>query len=153
MWRAAHVLRARAERRCQAALLRRGLDSYLPRLAGNAIRADPCDLMHLYHAVRRLKPGRVLEFGSGHSTVVIAAALIKNGQGRLWTCDESPAWLEHTLGLLDPWQRACVTPVPCTLQMTAKYVRPLIRYCGYPHGPWDFENVDGPGDPRAVDGS
>ena len=47
--------------------------------------ALPDLLSFLYERIRAVQPGHVVELGSGVSTLVIAAALRDNGQGRLWS--------------------------------------------------------------------
>jgi len=69
---------------------------------GFAIGAD--SLNFLDRTIRRLRPRAVLEFGSGQSTVVLAAALAdlhgETGPAHLFSIDESPEWLEETRNLL-----------------------------------------------------
>lgn len=64
----------------------------------------PDSLNFLWAIVRRIRPNAVLEFGGGHSTVVIAAAMAevhgKDGPAHVWSIDESAEWLETTRGLL-----------------------------------------------------
>jgi hypothetical protein len=65
---------------------------------------NPDALNFLEGAVRRLRPSAVLEFGSGHSTVVIAAAMAElhgeEGAPNVFSIDESEEWLETTRRLL-----------------------------------------------------
>jgi len=66
----------------------------------------------LYGLVRGLRPLNVLETGThrGRSTAAIAAALVANKQGHLWTIDAVDFDLEHS-GALTPEQQEAVTCV------------------------------------------
>lgn len=61
-----------------------------------AIGPEWDDLWFLYSIVRERKPQTMLEFGSGCSTVVFAAALRDNESGHLWSVDQEAAWAEST---------------------------------------------------------
>lgn len=63
---------------------------------------DYVDLFYLYCHVRRHRPRQVLEFGSGLSTAVIAAALALNGEGRLISVEHSKKWADSTTKCLPP---------------------------------------------------
>ncbi len=54
------------------------------------------DLWFLYREVRARRPRLVLEFGSGCSTPIIAAALEENGAGKIVSVEASAEWLEVT---------------------------------------------------------
>ncbi|MBX7146912.1 MAG: hypothetical protein K1X44_06355 [Alphaproteobacteria bacterium] len=62
------------------------------------------DLWHLHKLIRQRKPKKVLEFGVGFSTLVIADALYKNHQerthkqpGQLWSVDTSAHWINNSI--------------------------------------------------------
>jgi hypothetical protein len=61
-----------------------------------ALHPDYEDLWFLYRAVRERRPENVLEFGSGCSTAVIAAALAENGKGHLWSVEGDEMWADAT---------------------------------------------------------
>lgn len=48
------------------------------------------DYQAVFDVVRRLRPGRVLEFGPGSSTL----ALIEGGSGVIDTCEDNPDWAQ-----------------------------------------------------------
>jgi hypothetical protein len=55
------------------------------------------DAMSYYCILRMIKPARVLEVGSGHSTLVADQALRKNGSGELIVIEPYPKAFLHTL--------------------------------------------------------
>src|SRR6266568_6057185 len=57
---------------------------------------QPDDLYRLYRNIRTRKPEYVVEYGSGCSTIVMAAALCTNGLGRLFTYEANSKWLVNT---------------------------------------------------------
>jgi hypothetical protein len=75
---------------------------FLARRPSHALRPDFSDLLFLYQTVRCRKPGCVLEFGSGCSTVIIAQALSENriessaSNGYLCSLDADPYWARVT---------------------------------------------------------
>jgi len=109
--------------------------------------ASPDLLIELARHVRRAKPERVVECGSGASTVVIARALQQNGAGHICSLDHDPAFAEITrqrlaeAGLSD---YATVITAPLREQSfgarrSAWYNIPIL-----PDGPYDLVVVDGP---------
>ena len=70
---------------------------------------DFVDLHYLYAHIRAHRPGTVLEFGSGASTVAMAHALAKNGEGRLISVEPSEEWAASTAASLPPDLRPHVT--------------------------------------------
>lgn len=75
------------------------LEGALPALRGWA--GSPDYLLTLTNTVLKEKPKSVVECGSGSSSVVIAAALKKNGVGHLYSLDHSAEFAEKTRCLLD----------------------------------------------------
>ena len=63
------------------------LKNQLPPLRGWATSPDV--LLKLHSFITESKPNCVVEFGSGASTIVIADALKKNGNGKLYSFDDS----------------------------------------------------------------
>ncbi len=61
-----------------------------------AMEPDYVDLYYLYSHILETQPKVVLELGSGVSTVVMAAALAINGEGRLHSVDPTEEWAEST---------------------------------------------------------
>ncbi len=92
----------------------------LPPLRGWPLSPDI--LLELHETVSANRPGLIVEFGSGSSTLVIADALAQIGQGRLVSFEHSPHYAEETrrsleregllewvdlrVGELAPWQGA-----------------------------------------------
>src|SRR5688572_12763060 len=73
------------------------IEGVTPLLASRPANAYPysgVEMLRLYRDIRRRKPDTVMEFGVGCSTITIAAALHKNGKGRLITVDASKEWIE-----------------------------------------------------------
>lgn len=66
----------------------------LPPLRGWA--ASPDVLLSLHEFIRETKPGVVVEFGSGASTLVILDALKQNGCGKLFSYDHSEHYAAKT---------------------------------------------------------
>ena len=58
--------------------------------------ATPEFALTLYELVRDRQPERVVELGSGASSVIMAAALRKNGKGHLICIDQDPEYAERT---------------------------------------------------------
>ncbi|MFO1190146.1 MAG: class I SAM-dependent methyltransferase [Alphaproteobacteria bacterium] len=109
--------------------------------------ASPDLLIELARHVRRAKPKRVVECGSGASTVVIARALQQNGAGHIYSLDHDPTFAEITrqrlieAGLSD---YATVITAPLREQnfgahRSAWYNIPIL-----PDGPYDLVVIDGP---------
>ena len=82
----------------QLALLEQ-LAPYAPELEGLQFDFDNNAFAHsdapaLYAMIRHLRPRRVIEVGSGHSSLLAAAALQRNGSGALRCIDPyPPSWL------------------------------------------------------------
>jgi len=75
-----------------------GLNDLFAGRPKDAIPPQSYDLWNLYTNVRRRTPKTIVEFGCGCSSLVMAAALEKNGpstsSGHLYTIDASRYWLE-----------------------------------------------------------
>ena len=59
---------------------------------------DWTDLEKIYDLILEYKPLRVIEFGSGHSTYVIWAALLELGRGRLCALESDPLYYVNNRG-------------------------------------------------------
>lgn len=122
-----------------------------------ALHPDACRF--LGQLVAALRPARVLEFGSGFSSLVIAGALGRPGGGRLHSIDHSPAWSARA--------RAMAEEVGVGARVDFHvFALGLRRYGGLPcvfyripdafHGgrdPYDLVFVDGPGHEVGRDGA
>ena len=67
------------------------------------------DLWNIFNLIRTRKPMKVLEFGIGFSTLVIAYALKLNGQGHLWCVNADQGWIDNTLAKFPDELREFVT--------------------------------------------
>jgi len=63
---------------------------------------------NLYRIVRDRRPLRVLEYGSGVSTAVIAEALTQNGAGQLTSIDNCKEWADETMRTMPQSVAHCV---------------------------------------------
>lgn len=122
-----------------------GLDALLARRPADAYRPSPVDMWTLYRNIRLRKPMLVMEFGTGCSTLVIAAALRRNGRGRLISVDANERWLAESEKGLPPDLRPLVTLhfSPCVVE-TIDGTR-CHRFAHLPDLPLDFLFLDGPG--------
>jgi len=84
-------------------LNRRGYLDFLKSRPPHAYAPDFSDLWFLYKTVRDRKPRRILEFGSGYSTVIMAQALWDSqrassgkNHGYLYSVDADPYWADIT---------------------------------------------------------
>lgn len=79
---------------------RRALDRVLPAWAlgasPEAFPPDALDLLYLYRLVRTRRPRVIVEYGSGYSTSVFAAALMQNGAGQLFSVESDAQWARIT---------------------------------------------------------
>lgn len=96
----------------------------LPPLRGWA--ASPDVLLHLHAHITSTRPGVVVEFGSGASTLVIADAMRQNGVGKLISIEHSDRygaqtraniqaeqledWVDLRIGDLEPWEGNHLNP-------------------------------------------
>jgi len=121
------------------------LEGALPALRGWA--GSPDYLLTLAKSVLKEKPKTVVECGSGSSSVVIAAALKKNGSGHLYSLDHSPEFAEKTrlllesLGLSD-W--VTVLDAPLTETNLDGELYSWYDVSGLNVESIEFLNVDGP---------
>jgi hypothetical protein len=121
---------------------RRTLDRLLPSWVlapqWGAFSPDALDLLYLYRLTWRLRPRVIVEYGSGYSTAVFAAALMANGCGHLYSVESAPQWAEETMRQL-----------PRTAPVTMVIRKPVQDSNGWHFGwlapsPPDLLYVDGP---------
>jgi len=105
---------------------------------------DPADLWHVYETIRALRPKRVLEFGSGQTTVFIAQALHDNGAGHLHSLDADARWLDNTRSMLPSHTLPFVSLIHSPVVVNRDYGEPAWEYTLIPEGEWDFVLIDGP---------
>lgn len=98
-------------------------------------------LWKLYSWVRRNKPDRVLEYGSGYSTLIIAEALRRNRRGILWSVDHKREWSRKAASRLSKQQAA-------RTQMIVAPIVSLKDFHHYGYKPpivvYDLIYIDGP---------
>ena len=117
----------------------------LPALRGWS--ASPDLLLYLYHLVLKERPRRILECGSGASTVVLAYALKAVGQGQLTSLDHLEHYCAATRAQLcdhgmDSWANVEHAPLaPAEIEG-----QPWLWYNldAVPEGPIDLVVIDGP---------
>lgn len=99
-------------------------------------------LWNLYWRIRKERPLKVIEFGSGCSTIIMAQALYENGIGHLYTYEES-----------EKWKKATESSLPKHVNNVSVYHSPIreVEYDGIPGfrytgdiGEADFVYLDGP---------
>lgn len=140
----AQFLHSRRTKKALRDLKAKGFESLILGQNPEALPQDPADLMYLYEAVQNCKAQRVIEFGSGQSTVFIAQALHDLGFGHVWSLDSDEQWLEHTNGLVPAHLRPFITFVHSPVVLTSDYGVRAWRYTVVPEGEWDFVLLDGP---------
>jgi predicted O-methyltransferase YrrM len=59
------------------------------------------EAVFLFHMIRRQRPRLIMELGSGSSTVLFAAALRANGNGRVISVEHDAQHVKHTKALLE----------------------------------------------------
>ncbi len=119
-----------------------------PYPGGWAMSDEACRLVGVF--IRWARPRRVLEFGSGFSSVVIAGELARQQAGRLDSIDNSPQWsqaareMAQSQDLLERIEYHCFS-----LGLRIYHGMPCVFYkipsTFYEHrGPYDLVIVDGP---------
>jgi len=136
-----------------------GLRSLLATSDSNALPSRPVDrcgfvvtpahAAFLSRLVRADRVERVLEFGAGYSTWVIACALGELGGGTLTTVENSPEWCESMLARAREVPGVAVRQVPGAMRLrwtAAGLVRtfPRLGPALGERGPFDLVFVDGP---------
>ena len=140
----ARLVHRRRTRRAGAELRHLGFDRLAVAKDPAALAQDPADLLFLYQAVHARRPIRVLEFGSGQSTLFIAQALRDAGSGHLFSLDADARWLRHSAEMLPKDLKPFVTFVHSPVILNEEYGVPTWQYSVVPEGNWDFVLVDGP---------
>lgn len=117
----------------------------LPPLRGWA--GSPDYLLNLATTVLSDTPQNVVECGSGSSSIVIAAALKKNGRGHLFSLDHSPQFAQKTREALkalnlDEW--ATIIDAPLTPYEINNQTYKWYEITGLEADAIDILNIDGP---------
>jgi predicted O-methyltransferase YrrM len=109
----------------------------LPPMSGWAVAPETAELLAVL--VRRHRPSRVLELGSGASTVILGLALRRAGGGTLVSIDHDAAWAGQTRGwLADHGLGGVRVEVAPLVGDPPWYELPEMK------GPFDLLFVDGP---------
>jgi hypothetical protein len=101
-------------------------------------------LWFLYRLVKERKPGVILEFGSGYSTVTFAKALADNGAGHLYTVDSDPGRTESTDKRLPDSVRKVCDVTYSLLQEVSSRGTLAYRYENLPNIIPNLCHLDGP---------
>ena len=119
-----------------------GLTPILARRPSNAYPYSALEMWRLFKDMRQRRPATVMEFGVGCSTLVIAAALKKNGGGRLITVDGSEEWL----GVCCEGMPADLAPFVSFNHSPVEKLpdQPAHRYTHLPEVRLDYLFIDGP---------
>lgn len=140
----ARRLHAARTRKSEAILAKRGHDRLIAGRHADAMPQDAADLVYLYDLVRRRRPRRAIELGSGQTTIFIAQALHDIGAGHLWSLDADGHWLANSERSLPAHLRPFVTFVHSPAQIHFDHGLAAFRYTVTPPGEWDFVLIDGP---------
>lgn len=123
---------------------RSGLSDMLKVRPANAIPPQAYDLWNLFRLVRQRRPHSVFEFGVGCSSMVLAEALRRNGQGRLYTIDANEHWLGVAQKDFPDRLRERVTFIHSPLETIEHAGAVCSRYTRVPDAAPDFLYLDGP---------
>ncbi len=110
----------------------------------DAIAPQPVDLWNLYREVAVYKPQRVLEFGVGYSTSILAEALHRNGAGHLYSVDADARWLEASKLALPERLWPHVTFIRSPVVAMDYQGERCHRYTDVPELPYDLIYLDAP---------
>lgn len=123
--------------------LRKHLHLFRTRPA-EAIPPEYTDLWFLYRIARKRRPGIILEFGSGCSTLILAQALKENGSGFLYSLDSSPYWTEINNGCIPPiLKQFCEIRYSPVIEESYNGT-PVFKYADVPDVIPNFVYLDGP---------
>jgi hypothetical protein len=129
-------------RLARAALWLAGVTPLLAKRPSNALPYSALEMLRLFVDLRRRRPGTVMEFGVGASTIAMALALHKNNYGRLITVDASEEWIAVCRDSLPEHLRKCVEFVHSPVEPTAD--EKGHRYTRRPDAVVDYLFIDGP---------
>jgi hypothetical protein len=101
-------------------------------------------LWNLHQLLLRFKPKRILEFGSGSSTMVFCEYLRKHNDGSLLSIDEEEKWALNTRRLVAPKTTESIEIITSKKICRSETVPREIRYEQSLQDEYDFVFVDGP---------
>lgn len=123
------------------------LHTFVAARTHDAHHPDYADLAYLWRQVVTRQPRRVLEYGSGCSTLILALALQRTGRpGDFLSLETDPVWAEQTLKALPStvrhWCQVVVSPLVAAISGDVRG----FAYAAQPHElvP-DLIYLDGPG--------
>jgi hypothetical protein len=131
-------------------LERLGLNELFRARPADAIKPDALDLMFMYDLVTRNRISRVLEFGSGCSTAVLAEALRRNrasgrcGSVALLSVETDARWADATQQLLSGELASICSLQTADLSVSRDYDEPAYLHDGLPPFEPELIYVDGP---------
>lgn len=145
-WTWQSTFRSAAQRRARGyrVLDKDGVAKLLKSGVPDEITIDWADLARLYKLIRQRKPLTVLEFGCGFSSLVILAALERNGEGHLHSVDASEHWLANTGAKLPSALAARWTPLHSPVRALEINGQLCSRYERLPNVVPDFAYLDAP---------
>jgi hypothetical protein len=125
------------------------VDAYNAKRPPSAFEPDWYDLWHLYRDIIGFRPRQLLEYGSGQSTVVMAAALAKNAAdgsqpGHLTSLESEAQWAEINHQAIPAELRQFVTVMHSPRRILSELE---IRFSHAPVAAPDFVYLDGPDHP------
>lgn len=125
--------------------LRDLLTSLGPRGGGgskDSTGVSEADSVSLYEAIRRRKPGVVLELGAGRSSAVIALAM--GERGRFIAVEEDSKWMADHRRIIPPAQLASIDLIQRDVAVRDVDGVACAYYRDLPTAPYEFIHVDGP---------
>lgn len=145
-----HYSQWRGRRHLVAAGLKSELENVERKcVSTGALPPNYMELWYLYSDVRKLQPKTIFEFGSGLSTNIIAAALLRNHQeyglvGTLFSFESEKSWFDASDDWLQPafkdFVKLTYSPVVIDLVGSVK----VFRYTNLPDISPDMVYLDGP---------
>lgn len=123
-------------------LTRSGLGTVLDN-ANGALVPQAVDLRNLYKNVISRRPSVILEFGVGHSTIVMAEALREVG-GQIFTIDANLDWLNLFSSQVPERLKPIIKTYYCPLERMSHDGDECHRYVGLPDVTPDLVYLDGP---------
>src|SRR5215471_1227133 len=120
------------------------IDEFHANRESSAFGPDYGDLWFLYNNVRKRRPGTIIEFGSGISTVCLAQALFDNSAGTLYSIDGNRQWATSTARCIPTHLKPfCEVRYSEVLEVTYAGT-PALKHADVPRIIPDFAYLDGP---------
>ena len=119
------------------------INEFRARRPTEAFEPDFVDLLLLYSYIVAARPERVLEFGSGLSTVVMARALMQNGSGSLVSLEPSEEWSSATSSAMPEHLRQYARVEQSGQVACEIHGRKSVRFTDLPFKNPDMVYIDG----------